>query len=270
MLKKVNPIFVLFFLLGVGAFSVFETLLSFQASKCSPNEQSQNTSAPKSKKPSSGEQGDHGGAEHGYKAVSEPFICSIGGFPTATRVFMNQNEGFFIGSFTLLLAIGTAWLVWATIKLWRGAEDTAQRQLRAYVVVTGAEPDFDRAGDLTVSVTLTNCGQTPAYNVSVSREIGLFNRKNPQFPKAEGGTSKFTLAAGQPMAIELVLKGVSGVMDMRGDRFDGDRSIYIFGEATYHDIFRRKIRRTPYNLIFMQPKPGRCVVTPTDYANDPD
>jgi hypothetical protein len=50
----------------------------------------------------------------------------------------------------------------------RGAEDTSERQLRAYVTVTGAEPRFNKAGELTAAIRFTNCGQTPAYAVSVT------------------------------------------------------------------------------------------------------
>jgi predicted tellurium resistance membrane protein TerC len=127
MLRRINPVVVIAFLLGISTVAVFETLLSFQASKCLPQEQSQ--------KPNTSNDKNGHGSEHGHKTMSEPFACSIGGLPTATRTFMNQNEGFFIGSFTLLLVVVTAWLVWATIKLWRGAEDTAQRQLRAYLFI---------------------------------------------------------------------------------------------------------------------------------------
>jgi hypothetical protein len=135
--RKLNPLIVLAFLLGVGTVAIFETLLSFQASQCTPQEQRQNSKTPNDgAKPSDRQKSDRGSGEQEHKTVSEPFVCTIGGFPTATRVFMDQNEGFFIGSFTLLLVVVTAWLVWATIKLWRGAEETGKPQLRAYQAST--------------------------------------------------------------------------------------------------------------------------------------
>lgn len=98
-----------------------------------------------------------------------------------------------VATYTFYLAVVTAALVFATIALWRatarlvkGAEDTAERQLRAYVGVSAASienvvhqpalvsdyADFlDTAagagprGRITVNLTLKNAGQTPAYHV---------------------------------------------------------------------------------------------------------
>lgn len=109
---RLNPVLTIGFLLGVGSFAIFEAVGSFQAAKCSRTS----------------------GVAHGALAsASEPISCTVFGLPAALRFFMNHNEGFFVGGFTFLLVFVTAWLVWATIKLWKGAEDTARRQLQAYL-----------------------------------------------------------------------------------------------------------------------------------------
>jgi hypothetical protein len=269
-MKLPPALFVLAFLLGVASIAVFETVLSYQALNCSNQQQTHGANTPSDAKPTAAQKADDGGHEKKNNAVSEPFVCGIAGFPAAVRQFMNHNEGFVVGTFTFLLVFVTAWLVWATIKLWRGAEDTAQRQLRAYVVVTYAEPRFDASGDLVAALTFTNCGQTPAYSVSVSRGIKLLNREKPQFPEPNPGTSKFTLACGQPMQVEATLRGVAGVADMEeGDHFDEYRAIYVFGEATYRDIFR-KPRSLPYRLLVMRRKDGSFGITPADEGNSPN
>jgi len=49
---------------------------------------------------------------------------------------MNEYSGALLAAFTALLAVVTALLWWATRDLVRGAEATAKKQLRAYVVTT--------------------------------------------------------------------------------------------------------------------------------------
>src|SRR5665647_2600220 len=71
-----------------------------------------------------------------------------------------------IALFTVILGIST-WLLWqSTRDLVNGAEDTARRQLRAYVFV---EPgDFDGLNPQTAAVgyfNVRNSGLTPAINV---------------------------------------------------------------------------------------------------------
>jgi hypothetical protein len=240
MLRKINPLFVIAFLLGVGTVAVFETLLSFQASQCSPKEQSQNAKTPDNQKPSSGQQPNHEGGQHSHKAVGEPFVCSMGGLPTAARVFMNQNEGFFIGTFTLLLVIVTAWLVWATIKLFRGAEDTAQRQLRAYLKIdvhrlTIEPPRLDS------DVKVTNGGATPVKNMR--HEAGIFCEIYPLpdkycFPEItmarqdrascqSGETVTFTAGILQDVTFE----------ERQEIEASGWLRYYVFGTLWYDDIF---------------------------------
>src|SRR5258706_6905725 len=81
----------------------------------------------------------------------------------------------FIAAFTVILAFATAFLWGATRQLVKGADDTAKRQLRAYVfvdsvnvanVVEGSGPPESR-------VIIKNFGQTPAYQVTCVDWIAL-------------------------------------------------------------------------------------------------
>src|SRR5262249_51673089 len=70
----------------------------------------------------------------------------------------------FIALFTVILAFATAFLYFATRDLVEGAEDTAKRQLRAYVFLdqmTIADP----MGTPKISIRIKNYGSTPAYGV---------------------------------------------------------------------------------------------------------
>src|SRR4051794_5660521 len=121
---------VLAFLLGVASIAVFETVLTYQASNCSNQQQAHGASAPSDAKPTAAQKTDDGGHQKKNNTVSEPFVCGVSGFPAAIRQFMNHNEGFVVGTFTLLLVFVTAWLVYTTSglrestdKLWLAGEE---------------------------------------------------------------------------------------------------------------------------------------------------
>src|SRR5215510_6747608 len=52
--------------------------------------------------------------------------------------FIEHYDGTIVALFTIILGVGTIWLAVATRKLAIGAEDTAERQLRAYINVRHA------------------------------------------------------------------------------------------------------------------------------------
>jgi|GraSoiStandDraft_4_1057263.scaffolds.fasta_scaffold975782_1 hypothetical protein len=174
MLKRGRAELVLCFLLGIAVFAFYEAIASFQASNCSYQEHEKRDTEPGHPNASAQEQRKDRSEQKNNAAVSEPFACTFFGAPTALRVFMNHNEGFFVGGFTFLLVFVTGWLVRATIKLWRGAEDTAQRQLRAYVTSV-----FGNAGRQGITKgfrfefrpSIVNTGQTPAYNLHA--DVGI-------------------------------------------------------------------------------------------------
>ena len=158
--------FVLTFLLAVASFAIFEAVLSFQASHCIADNQQ---ATPKKSSPAEHD-AEHGHGKH--EAASEPFVCTIAGLGTAIRVFMNKNEGFVVGLFTLLLAIVTAWLVWATQNLSRAALDAE----RPWV-----GPTENRLAQLAVGapiqsvIVLKNIGRRPALGMRVAHEGVILN-----------------------------------------------------------------------------------------------
>jgi len=74
-----------------------------------------------------------------------------------------------VAAFTALLFFATIALWWSTRRLVKGAERTAERQLRAYIVANAGEVQRIEEGFL-LSATLKNTGQTPAFNVRVMGE----------------------------------------------------------------------------------------------------
>lgn len=116
-----------------------------------------------------------------YQEISESFGERFAGI--AERTFDDP-----IALYTFVLVVFTGLLGFATVRLWfvtkelvRGADDTAKRQLRAYVGPDGFEfdirsiedgyvPKAPYASDLFTdftNITCKNFGQTPASNVTV-------------------------------------------------------------------------------------------------------
>jgi hypothetical protein len=76
--------------------------------------------------------------------------------------------------FTALLFVATFFLWIATRSLVRGADKTAERQLRAYVFIEDCIFNEHPAGGWHIHLMVKNSGQTPAYDVVIKaeREIG--------------------------------------------------------------------------------------------------
>src|SRR5437764_10063020 len=87
----------------------------------------------------------------------------------------------FVASFTGLLAYVTFRLVMSTNRLWKESErqyklseDTARRQLRAYVHPREASlVTFERGLPLYVMIPLFNTGQTPAHDLNAYFELAI-------------------------------------------------------------------------------------------------
>jgi hypothetical protein len=92
--------------------------------------------------------------------------------PVCLGSFVHKYRDELVAVFTIVLALSTIYLWFATGDLVRGAERTAKRQLRAYVGVdevsiTGVERDKKPM----IYVRIKNYGQTPAYSVKYWADI---------------------------------------------------------------------------------------------------
>jgi hypothetical protein len=122
---------------------------------------------------------------------------------------------------------------------------SAQRQLRAYV---SASPDFVTSFDEThwptAKMTIRNLGQTPAYDLTHRSEIAAWPYPLPsgfKLPpvderKASAPTVLFPnvpLRGGVPKGSPFSGEELAAIRE-------GRSRVYIFGEAHYRDIFRKK------------------------------
>jgi hypothetical protein len=124
--------------------------------------------------------------EHGQQATNhdDPKYCPA--FHMGAALFIERTDRLLeahdksvIGAFTIVLAISTIGLWFATNRLWkagddqlRHARDTAERQLRAYLVV---EPrtieNFGVGLATTGNFCIRNVGQTPPHDVIMATSV---------------------------------------------------------------------------------------------------
>lgn len=152
----------------------------------------------------------------------------------------------FIAAFTIILAFATAFLYGATRDLVRGAKETTERQLRAYVSIDGTsarllfdsngEPILVERGEKIIEgyVRLKNFGQTPGRDFKSWVKIKI--AEDAPFNEVSEGLGRGIISP-QGEANMPVHWMVSDV-DLAAIRNETKR-IFVWGAAEYVDIFGR-------------------------------
>lgn len=143
-----------------------------------------------------------------------------------------------LAAITIALALYTARLWGATNTLAKGAEDTAKRRLRAYMLPEKAWLINIEDPRLTYSFQAKNYGQTPAHQVTVWVEWRYFDdirkieipTERPEIPNL----SKFLIGAqGFTLHSDCIYLNDERKKKIR----DGEAMFFIFGDIRYKDIF---------------------------------
>jgi hypothetical protein len=135
---------------------------------------------------------------------------------------------------TILLAIMTGMLWFATKRLVEGAENTAKRQLRAYVSAIDGEC-IVKDSAVVATLKIKNSGQTPAYNLRVWDHAELSDEP-PQVPDGEPhAESALIVGPGNPSDLQL------GTINITADDHalmiaELSRAFWV-GTITYEDAF---------------------------------
>jgi len=162
-----------------------------------------------------------------------------------------------IAWFTLSLRESTDALYDAGEKQRRLSEDTARRQLRAYVGIDGLE--FELVGEAFVVLYIKNYAQTPSHDVtSYANVIGVpivgggnyakipdrfdFADHLPKGIEEERRrvVSKFILQPGQRHGSRVPLTDAESVRNVEAKRTQN--TIYVYGHIDYTDIYDRRWR----------------------------
>jgi hypothetical protein len=155
----------------------------------------------------------------------------------------------YVGGLGLFLLIVTLWLTRratnAAIEANRIARESAEQQLRAYVLINAVNFSADKnKKTLRASFTISNTGQTPAYHVHNIINIG--GDYITSIPDHPNKISMIDLGSGGQMFSSVVSE------EMSEDKWNAigsrDQKIYVWGIIRYKDIFSRD-RETAYRLI---------------------
>src|SRR5579863_7461043 len=119
MKRWVNPEIVLGIALGIVLCLFVAVVLSDQIEHCGQiNPQTAQTPSDKPQVPSATQTHKGGSDEKTEYDKSHPIACGVLGFVPSAIHYMDRNEGFFLGAFTLALFLATSFLWRSTEKLW--------------------------------------------------------------------------------------------------------------------------------------------------------
>jgi hypothetical protein len=170
------------------------------------------------------------------------------------ELFITHAHEEILAIFTVLLAFFTLALWASTAEIARDAkatgertirtmEDTAKRQLRAYVsAFPSSISSFDKDHFAIASFPIKNSGQTPAYNVTHRARVIV-----APYPLEEGYTFPQIVGDPRPSLALFPNNPITGGKGADGpftegqiaSIIDGSMRVYIYGEIRYETIFHK-------------------------------
>jgi flagellar basal body-associated protein FliL len=190
-------------------------------------------------------------ANHDPQKDISAFLLTANSYRDCILPIIHDSHNEILAAFTIVLAIATIFL-WFTISdLVRGAEQTAQRQLRAHIGVTTREvPSLIVGEKQSAGVFFTNHGQTPALRVRYRGDVRILKNGLPSgLPRiTKFRVDCLPLNPGQKIPIVYETSGELTVVDERAIRDDVCR-FYSYGEIEYFDVFGRR-RITTYRFMY--------------------
>jgi hypothetical protein len=227
-----------------------------------------------------------GAANHG----SNEDNCTFFSGPVASIVYFSGTQLFrslhiyeheLIAGFTIILAFSTIGLWLATYRLYQAGErqirtsrqigavqagqtrrqltlarETAERQLRAYVVVQKSEirnfpPEPTPVETVQAHVIVKNAGQTPAYDVISWIGMGLEEfppKEPPPQPTFTGRPSKTVIGPGLENHLTIFLEKHLQQEHLAA-LSKGTHALHVVGGIRYLDAFGKE-RHTTFNLFY--------------------
>jgi hypothetical protein len=148
-----------------------------------------------------------------------------------------------VAVFTAALFFAT-WLLWqATKNLVMGAEQTAERQLRAYVYFKETKVDF---AAWKIAYRIDNFGQTPAHKVrllTIAKVVDWVDGKPAAIPIPDRVETIGSMAPnGDFFEFEIDIEGIATEDEIK----QGTKAIYLTGNIVYQTVFDRALRVTNF------------------------
>lgn len=170
------------------------------------------------------------------QSIGGRFITWVGDRIDADETPLTTIAAWVLASITLILAAYTALLWGATGKLVKGADDTAKRQLRAYLGVRGGDIRHVPGGWI-VWVDYVNNGQTPAHDVKGSISVELLDVDPKRvFPPAEEWYGSWVIIP-QAHATPDRKVAVSNEEERSMQKGGSGKAVFVGGHIAYRDIF---------------------------------
>jgi hypothetical protein len=177
-----------------------------------------------------------------------------------------------------LLFFATLGLWYATWKLVKGADQTAERQLRAYIgIEKGSVTNLDGEGAVEATLSFLNAGKTPAYKLHSWGGMSVRAYPGPvEIPPPARDPSLTRESLVLPHGCFFRTESGDIPSHIKADIIAGRATLFVYGEVHYLDAFDRK-RHFYYrqfcggghpNLIMV--KEGRTIgrLAPHETGND--
>lgn len=169
--------------------------------------------------------------------------------------FVHDNGEAIIAVFTIVLALSTIFLWGATRDLVSGADDTARRQLRAYLSINPTVVEnYGTQKRATINWVVKNHGQTPASEIRYKFSIEVmpdplpsgFDFSKPQL-EVTSDSSLFPSGGDPTNVLKAWFNNDRPFTDDEYDSIEaGTHRIHVWGIMTYRDVFKRA-RTTIFN-----------------------
>ena len=133
------------------------------------------------------------------------------------------------------------------------ASETAQRELRAYVLIDYAKYVYLKTfQSWAIEIQIRNFGQTPAHDLKTKVDYAISNNPIVEFPEPKHAPPAADLAPGHYFATPVhMLKTVEDqVFTPVGPNVD--KETYLWGQISYRDVFGHS-RETHFRLVHTDP-----------------
>jgi hypothetical protein len=160
---------------------------------------------------------------------------------------------------TLVLAVGTLFLWVATRRLVKGADRTAEQQLRAYVFVENAWAKRVGPQDTwEIRYRFRNTGVTPSHETKISEIAAIVDWPMAQIPEPRD-ESHFGSIAPNGDFIDCVTTRLNGITNY--DLLTETKAIVLAGKITYRDAFdKRRHTEFCYYITGVPDESGELII----------
>jgi hypothetical protein len=178
-------------------------------------------------------------------------------FIETNNKIINLLSAVFVAIFTVVLAVSTI-LLWIAGERQRSlSEDTAQRQLRAYMVADMSSVTRWKQGQTAEAETIMkNTGLTPAYDIEGWSAIMYDKYPLPyKFPISvplETTLAQSVLGSGGVVRLKAPTKTVVPTLETNTEFEAGTMALYFWGKVTYRDAFGKE-RFTNFRFYMTRP-----------------